>query len=82
MDSESKESSSFHSMCLSSSSRCKLITWKVNPGDRVRNGTPLATYTSNLSRDEQSPAAMQLKSSVVGVIKELLCDSGDVIQPE
>lgn len=82
MDTETKEPSSLHSLSLSSSSDCKLIAWKVCAGDKVRNGTPLASYTSSPSDDDPSSTLLQLKSSMAGVVKELLCEIGDVVKPE
>ena len=81
-----------HTVCLPSSSNCKLLSWSVCPGDRVRKGRALCSYTTELvgggGGDGERIGSItgdderfQLKSSVVGVVKEIMAAAGASVDP-
>lgn len=65
---------------LPSTSACRLVKWVAEPGSRVRKGTVLVTYTTDLSSDEPENE-VPLKSTLVGVVKEKLFEEGSVVEP-
>ena len=71
-----------HLIPLHASISCKLLSWNVTEGERVRKGTVLCGYTQELGDGSDSmEEKLQLKSSVVGVVKELLVQAGEVVPP-
>ena len=74
---------------------CQLNSWSVTVGSKVRKGTLLCTCIQNVGgggggggedggeeeggRGEETK--LQIKSGVVGVVKELMFDGGGVMQP-
>lgn len=71
-----------HLIPLHTSIFCKLLSWKVANGERVRKGTVLCGYTQELGDGSDSMEEnLQLKSSVVGVVKELLVQAGELVPP-
>ena len=71
-----------HLIPLHTSISCKLLSWNVAEGERVRKGTVLCGYTQELGEDsDPMEGKLQLKSSMVGVVKELLAQAGEVVPP-
>ena len=71
-----------HLIPLHTSISCKILSWNMAEGERVRKGTVLCGYTQELGDDSDSmEGKLQLKSSVVGVVKELLVQPGEVVPP-
>ncbi len=75
-----------HTVSLPSSSVCKLLNWNVRPGERVRKGKALCSYTTEVvggggeggGGDEER---LQLKSNVVGVVREVMVAAGESVHP-
>lgn len=94
MDFDPTDEAPIQTFILSSTSSAKIITWNVAPGDKVRRGVPLVTYsldnaTSTLhssngdskSTRTKEGVPLQLKSTLVGVVRETLHDVGVSIPP-
>ena len=62
-----------HSLALPSVG--ELVCWHVAVGGRVRKGSPLCSYTTAPGTDHT-----QLKSAVVGVVRELLATEGAAVE--
>ena len=66
---------------------CRLSSWAVGAGDKVCKGSLLGSCVQSVGLggggggEGEKEATLQVKSSVVGVVKELLFAPGDVIQP-
>ena len=78
MDSES--SGRLCPLTLPSTSPCRIVRWIAEPGSRVRKGTVLVTYTTDLSTAETEDE-VPLKASLVGVVKEKMFEEGEIVQP-
>lgn len=70
-----------HPIPLHSSIPCKLLAWNVDVGERVRKGSLLCVYTQDLGDCDPMEGRLQLKSSVVGVVKEVLVQAGEMVPP-
>ncbi len=77
-----------HWVSLPATSVCKLLSWSVHPGEKVRRGRALCSYTTEVVGGEETGGGgggdeerLQLKSSVVGVVKELMVAAGDRVHP-
>lgn len=70
-----------HPIPLHSSIPCKLLTWNVDVGERVRKGSLLCVYTQDVGDCDPMEGRLQLKSSVVGVVKEVLVQAGEMVPP-
>lgn len=80
---ESKQPESSNPLCslqLPSSSACRIVKWVAEPGNRVRKGAVLVTYTVDLSSAEPE-SELPLKSTFVGVVRERLFEEGEIVQP-
>ena len=62
------------------SSPCRVVKWVVSTGARVRKGTILMTYTTDLSTSEPADE-LPLKSTLVGVVKERAYEEGEIVKP-
>ena len=62
---------------------CRIIKWVAEPGARVRKGTVLLTYSTDVSSAEFSETETEtvLKSTLVGVVKERLFEEGEIVHP-
>lgn len=75
-----ESNSTIRSVCLPSPSPCQVVKWIAECGSRVRKGTVLLVYTTDVSSpklEEEVP----LKATVVGVVREQLVKEGDIVQP-
>ena len=77
---ESEKQGSLLPLSLPSPTPCRIIKCVVEPGGRVRKGTILLTYSTDLSSAEPGNETV-LKSTLVGVVKERLYEEGEVVQP-
>ncbi len=69
-----------HSFIISSTSHAKVTSWNVAPGDKIRKGVVLLSYSLNDSNNP-SDCSSQLKSSLVGVVRETAYNVGDTVPP-
>ena len=72
---------------------CRLRSWAVGVGSKVCKGSLLCTCVQSVGvvgggggeggegRGEGKETTLQVKSAVVGVVKELLYAPGDIVQP-
>lgn len=70
-----------HAIFISASVPCKLVRWHVQLGDRVQKGRMLCTYVQQADSGSWDEREQNVRSSVVGVVIELLQKEGAVIQP-
>lgn len=70
-----------HPIPLHSSIPCKLLAWNVDLGERVRKGSLLCVYTQEVGNCDPMEGRLQLKSSVVGVVKEVLVQAEEMVPP-
>ena len=81
-----------HPVALPTSVAGRILSWRVGPGDRVRKGFPLCTYTHAPRGLGEGGGAegggavkgeekLQLKASVMGVVKEVLVQPDETILP-
>ena len=70
-----------HSVPLHSATPCKLLAWNVDEGERVRKGSLLCVYAQEVGDSDPMEGRLQLKSSVVGVVKEVLVQAGEMVPP-
>ena len=75
-----ESSSTVHSVCPPSPSPCRVLKWIAECGSRVRKGTVLLAYTTDLSSPEPAEE-VPLKATLVGIVRERLVGEGDTIQP-
>lgn len=80
MMTDSEKQGSLVSVSLPPSAPCRVIKWVAEPGGRVRKGTVLLTYSTDLSSAEPETETL-LKSTVVGVVKERLVEEGEIVRP-
>ena len=82
MDNNTKleSSTTVHSVCLPSPSPCRVLKWIAECGGRVRKGTVLLAYTTDVSSPEPVEE-VPLKATLVGVVRERLVEEGDIVQP-
>lgn len=57
----------------------RLTGWLVSSGDTIRKGNILCKY--QLMAEESGGAMMSLKAPCVGVVKQLLAQESDILQP-
>ena len=72
---------SLHTFSISASVPCKLVRWHVQLGDRVQKGRALCTYVQQADGGRMDEREQSLRSSVVGIVAELLQKEGTVVQP-
>lgn len=81
-----------HPVALPSSAAGRVLSWSVGHGDRVRKGSPLCTYMHASSQaakegEEGGGAAegegekLQLRASVMGLVREILVQPEEMVQP-
>jgi pyruvate/2-oxoglutarate dehydrogenase complex dihydrolipoamide acyltransferase (E2) component len=58
---------------------CKLVQWKVKPGDQISKGRILLHFSSD--SDKPSDEVVKLKAIKVGTIVKVFLKEGDVIKP-
>lgn len=80
MMTESEKQGPLVSLSLPPSTPTRIIKWVAEPGGRVRKGTILLTYSTDLSSAEPETETV-LKSTLVGVVKERLFEEGEIVQP-
>ncbi len=68
-----------HSFFISSTSHAKITSWSVAPDDKVRRGVVLLSYTLNDGGGQSD--CRQLKSTLVGVVRERTYNVGDIVPP-
>jgi pyruvate dehydrogenase E2 component (dihydrolipoamide acetyltransferase) len=51
----------------------EIVTWKVNIGDRVSEDDPVVEI-------DAEKGIVELKSDVAGVVKEIVCQNGDIVE--
>ena len=92
MTSNLMEDVPLHSFFISSTSSAKITCWNVAPGDKVRRGTGILSYSlvettpslqsdSGQSNCHTDGSTQQLKSTLVGVVRETLYKEGEVVPP-
>ncbi len=72
-----------HSFFISSTSHAKITSWNVAAGDKVRRGVVLLSYALHDRDGVQSNCSKegQLKSTLVGVVRETLFKVGEMVPP-
>ena len=80
---ESEKQGPLVPISLPPSTPCRIIKWVAEPGARVRKGTVLLTYSTDVSSAELSETETEtvLKSTLVGVVKERLFEEGEIVHP-
>ena len=78
---ESEKQGPLVPVSLPLSTPCRIIKWVAEPGARVRKGTVLLTYSTDVSSTEPSETETVLKSNLVGVVKERLFEEGEIVHP-
>jgi hypothetical protein len=58
---------------------CKLVQWKVKPGDQISKGRILLHFSSD--SDKPSDEVVKLKAIKVGTVVKVFLNEGDVIKP-
>ena len=76
---ESEKQGPLVPVSLPPSTPCRIIKWVAEPGARVRKGTVLLTYSTDVSSAELSETETVLKSTLVGVVKERLFEEGEIV---
>ena len=72
-----------HSFFISSTSHAKITSWNVAVDDKVRRGVVLLSYALHDGDGVQSNCNKdgQLKSTIVGVVRETLFKVGEMVPP-
>lgn len=84
MDSDPAGEAPLQSLFLSPTTPAKITSWSVKPGDKVRRGMSLLMYSLDSSNDEMKTKegmSLQLKSTVVGVVRETRYEVGVNVPP-
>lgn len=77
---ESEKQGPLVPLSLPLSMPCRIIKWVAEPEGRVRKGTVLLTYSTDISSAEPETETV-FKSSLVGVVKERLFEEGEIVRP-
>lgn len=77
---ESEKQGPLVPLSLPPSTPCRIIKWVAEAKGRVRKGTVLLTYSTDVTSAEPETETV-LKSSLVGVVKERLYEEGEIVRP-